>query len=233
MNMTCRLMVAVGVVLLSAGTAAAQTTSKTTETGTAQFTVAQVSGEVVAVDDNYVLVKIRPSGVQRWFSVSPDRKFIIDGQPKTVSQLAPGTMLTATAVTKTLPVTVRTTTITNGTVLNVTGRTLSVRLENGERRSYTGNRCRSASCRRACTSPAPRLSANRTRRFRRWQWLRARRPSSPGAAAAVLDHALPPPRQADGAIDHADHRVGLREVAPQLAGARVDVLAQQAETIAV
>jgi len=137
MNMTCRLMVAVGVVLLSAGTAAAQTTSKTTETGTAQFTVAQVSGEVVAVDDNYVLVKIRPSGVQRWFSVSPDRKFIIDGQPKTVSQLAPGTMLTATAVTKTLPVTVRTTTITNGTVLNVTGRTLSVRLENGERRSYT------------------------------------------------------------------------------------------------
>lgn len=137
MNMTCRLMVAVGVVLLSAGTAAAQTTSKTTETGTAQFTVAQVSGEVVAVDDNYVLVKIRPSGVQRWFSVSPDRKFIIDGQPKTVSQLAPGTMLTATAVTKTLPVTVRTTTITNGTVLNVSGRNLSVRLENGERRSYT------------------------------------------------------------------------------------------------
>jgi hypothetical protein len=137
MNMIYRLMVAAGVVLLLAGTAAAQTTSKATETGTAQFTVAQVSGEVVTVDDNYVLVKMRPSGVQRWFSVSPDRQFIIDGQPKTVSQLTPGTILTATAVTKTLPVTVRTTTITNGTVLNVSGRTLSVRLENGERRSYT------------------------------------------------------------------------------------------------
>jgi hypothetical protein len=136
MNMTCRLMVATGIALLLAGTATGQTTSKTTEMGTAQFTVAQVSGDVVTVDDNYVLVKMKPSGVQRWFSVSPDRQFIIDGQPKTVSQLAPGTMLTATAVTRTLPVTVRTTTITNGTVLNVSGRTLSVRLENGERRSY-------------------------------------------------------------------------------------------------
>src|SRR4051812_5808396 len=92
MSMTCRLMVATGVGLLLAGAAAAQTTSKATETGTAQFTVAQVSGDVVAVDDNYVLVKVRPSGVQRWFSVSPDRQFIIDGQPKTVSQLAPGTV---------------------------------------------------------------------------------------------------------------------------------------------
>ena len=137
MNMIYRLMGAAGVVLLLAETAAAQTTSKAIESGTAQFTVAQVSGEVVMVDGNYLLVKIRPSGVQRWFSVSPDRQFIIDGQPKTISQLTPGTILTATAVTKTLPVTVRTTTITNGTVLNVSGRNVSVRLENGERRSYT------------------------------------------------------------------------------------------------
>ena len=137
MNMIYRLMGAAGVVLLLAGTAAAQNTSKAIESGTAQFTVAQVSGEVVMVDGNYLLVKIRPIGVQRWFSVRPDRQFIIDGQPKTISQLTPGTVLTATAVTKTLPVTVRTTTITNGTVLNVSGRNLSVRLENGERRSYT------------------------------------------------------------------------------------------------
>jgi hypothetical protein len=137
MNVTHRAIVAMGVALILTGTASAQTTTTAKETGTAQFTVAQVSGDVVTVDDNYVLVKMRPSGVQRWFTVSPDRKFIIDGQPKTVSQLTPGTLLTATAVTKTLPVTVRTTTITNGTVLNVYGRTLSVRLENGERRSYT------------------------------------------------------------------------------------------------
>ena len=82
MNMIYRLMGAAGVVLLLAGTAAAQTTSKAIESGTAQFTVAQVSGEVVMVDGNYLLVKIRPSGVQRWFSVGPDRQFIIDGQPE-------------------------------------------------------------------------------------------------------------------------------------------------------
>jgi RNase P/RNase MRP subunit p29 len=137
MNKIHRLGFALGAVLLSAGMAAAQTTSKSTETGTAQFTVAQVTGEVVMVDGNYLLVKMRPSGVQRWFSVNNDRQFIIDGQAKTISQLTPGTVLTATAVTKTLPVTVRTTTITNGTVLNVSGRNVSVRLENGERRSYT------------------------------------------------------------------------------------------------
>ena len=137
MNKIHRLGFALGAVLLSAGMAAAQTTSKSTETGTAQFTVAQVTGEVVMVDGNYLLVKMRPSGVQRWFSVNNDRQFIIDGQTKTISQLTPGTVLTATAVTKTLPVTVRATTITNGTVLNVSGRNVSVRLENGERRSYT------------------------------------------------------------------------------------------------
>jgi RNase P/RNase MRP subunit p29 len=137
MKMIYRLIIAAGVVLLFAGTSAAQTTSKAMETGAAQFTVAQISGEVVMVDGNYLLVKIRPSGVQRWFSVNPDRQFIIDGQPKTIGQLTPGTVLTATAVTKMTPVTVRTTTITNGTVLNVSGRNVSVRLENGERRSYT------------------------------------------------------------------------------------------------
>jgi len=137
MNVIYRLMTAVGIVLLLAGTGTAQTTSKATEMSTAQFSVAQISGEVVMVDGNYLLVKIRPSGVQRWFNVSPDRQFIIDGQPKTINPLTPGTVLTATAVTKMTPVTVRTTTITNGTVLNVSGRTLSVRLENGERRSYT------------------------------------------------------------------------------------------------
>src|SRR6185369_8332695 len=75
MNVIYRLMTAVGIVLLLAGTGTAQTTSKATEMGTAQFSVAQISGEVVMVDGNYLLVKIRPSGVQRWFNVSPDRQF--------------------------------------------------------------------------------------------------------------------------------------------------------------
>ena len=49
-------------------------------------------------------------------------------------------------------------------------------------------------------------------------------------------HGLTPPcpseRQANGAVDDADHRVGLREVAPQLAAAGVQVLRQQADVVA-
>ena len=63
-------------------------------------------------------------------------EFIIDGQPKTVSQLAPGTVLTATIVTRVAPVTVRTISITNGTIVHVQGRSVSARLENGEVRSF-------------------------------------------------------------------------------------------------
>jgi hypothetical protein len=115
-----------------------KTTSKSTETGTAQFTVAQVTGEVVMVDGNYLLVKMRPSGVQRWFSVNNDRQFINRRTDKDdQSADSRNGSHRDWPFTKTLPVTVRTTTITNGTVLNVSGRNVSVRLENGERRSYT------------------------------------------------------------------------------------------------
>ena len=98
--------------------ATAQTTTESVEMGQAQYVVAQIKGEVAEVDGNYLLVKIAPNGVYRWFNVSPDRQFIIDGQSKAVGQLTPGTLLKATIVTKTQPVTLRTTTITNGTVLS-------------------------------------------------------------------------------------------------------------------
>jgi hypothetical protein len=131
-----RLMVAAGLLLL-AGTAAAQTTSKSVVVGEPKYTVSQMTGTVVAVDGSSLLAKLAPSGTYRWFSVSPDRQFVIDGQPKTIGQLTPGTVLTATVVTKTLPIDVRTTTITNGTILDVNGRHVTVRLESGERRSFT------------------------------------------------------------------------------------------------
>ena len=131
-----RLMVTAGLLLL-AGTAAAQTTSKSVVVGEPKYDVSQMTGTVVAVDGSSLLAKMAPSGTYRWFNVSPDRQFVIDGQPKTIGQLTPGTVLTATVVTKTLPVDVRTTTITNGTILDVHGRHVTVRLESGERRSFT------------------------------------------------------------------------------------------------
>lgn len=131
-----RLIVAAGLLLL-VGTTAAQTTSKSIVVGEPTYAVVQLTGSVVSVDGNSLLVIMAPGGSYRWFAVSPDRKFIIDGQPKTVGQLVPGTVLTATVVTKTLPIDVRTTTITNGTVLDVNGRNLTVRLESGDRKTYT------------------------------------------------------------------------------------------------
>src|SRR5262245_33735963 len=118
--------------LLFAGTAGAQTTTTTREAGTTQYAVAQATGEVIVTDGNALLVKMRPSGDLRWFNVSPDRKFVIDGQPKTIGQLAPGTVLTATVVTKTEAVNLRTTTVTNGTIVHIQGRSVSIRLDNGE-----------------------------------------------------------------------------------------------------
>ena len=128
----------VGVMALTAGPLA-QTTSKTTEaTGAPSVTKSQMSGEVVLVDQNNVLVRMQPSGQYRIFTVAPTRQFMIDGQPKTVNQLTPGTVLTATITTTAQPVTDRTTTVTNGTVWFVDKNTnhLIVTLPNGENRWY-------------------------------------------------------------------------------------------------
>jgi hypothetical protein len=60
----------------------------------------------------------------------------VDGKPMTLKQLAPGTILTATTTTTTQPITVRTTTVTNGTVWYVQGNYAIITLENGENREY-------------------------------------------------------------------------------------------------
>src|SRR5688572_15252913 len=98
-----QLLMAAGLLLL-AGTAAPQTTSKSVVVGEPKYAIGQMSGTVVAVDGNSLLAKMEPSGTYRWFTIPPDRQFVIDGQPKTIGQLTPGTALTATVVTKTLPV---------------------------------------------------------------------------------------------------------------------------------
>jgi hypothetical protein len=129
-------MASVGVMALTAGPLAQ---TKTTEpTGTAKATTSTMTGEVVLVDGNNVLVKMQPNNQYRIFTVQPERQFIIDGTPKTVRELTPGTVLTATVTTTAQPVTDRTTTVTNGTVMFVDKQTnhLIVRLDNGESRSY-------------------------------------------------------------------------------------------------
>ena len=95
-----------------------------------------------SVDGNWLLVKMQPSGLYRIFNVQPGRQFIIDGQTKLISDLTPGTVLTASVVTTSQPVTERTTTVTDGTVWYVSGNYVIVTLANGENHEYKCRRRR-------------------------------------------------------------------------------------------
>jgi hypothetical protein len=114
----------------------AQTTTTTREAGTAQVTTSEITGEVVLVDGNILLARMVPSGQYRMFNTQPGVKATVDGKPKTLKELTPGTILTATTTTTTQPITVRTTTVTNGTVWYVQNRYVILTLENGENREY-------------------------------------------------------------------------------------------------
>ena len=124
-----------GLIALAIGLQA-QTVTTTKKSGSAKVHSSRMTGEVVAVEGNLLLAKMRPSGTYRVFNVQPGRQFKIDGQTKLIGDLKPGTVLTARVVTRTLPVTIRTTTVTNGTVWYVAAPYLIVTLENGQNREY-------------------------------------------------------------------------------------------------
>ncbi len=68
--------------------------------------------------------------------MQPGREFLIDGQKKLIGDLRPGTMLTAMIITRTTPVTARTTATLNGTVWWVQGNFVILTLANGEHKEY-------------------------------------------------------------------------------------------------
>jgi hypothetical protein len=136
--MTSRLAITIGVSLfVTAVGLGAQTATTTKETGKTEVTTEQITGEVVLVDGNVLLARMQPSGQYRMFNIQPSQQFTVDGKSKRMSDLTPGTFLTATAVTTTQPITVRTTTVTNGTVWYVQGNYVIITLENGQQREYT------------------------------------------------------------------------------------------------
>jgi hypothetical protein len=136
--MTTRHIIIAGLTILSITTSlAAQTTTKSKTKGAKAVTGAtSMTGAVVSVDGNWLLVRMQPSGLYRIFNVQPGRQFIIDGQTKLIGDLTPGTVLTASVVTTTQPVTERTTTVTDGTVWYVSGNYVIVTLANGENHEY-------------------------------------------------------------------------------------------------
>ena len=126
----------VAVVALVAGLQAQATTTKTKSKGAASFISTTMTGEVVLVDGNWLLVKMQGSGQYRTFVVPASQQFMIDGQTRHVADLKPGTILTATVMTKKQSVTVRTTSVANGTVWYASGNYVILTLANGENREF-------------------------------------------------------------------------------------------------
>lgn len=113
-------------------------TTKERVPGAASVKTEQLRGTVVYAEGNRLVVKMS-SGDLRTFEVPPSRRFIIDGQERTVNELQPGTKLTATVTTTTTPVTERTTTVGSGKVWYVAGNTVILTLPNNENRMYKVN----------------------------------------------------------------------------------------------
>ena len=100
----------------------------------AQQTTYEVrSGTVVTTFDNKLVVKLT-NGETKEYTIPDGFKFNVDGKQLSLSELQPGTQLTATIKTTHTPETVKTVTVRNGEVLKVTGNTLWYR-EDGVNKS--------------------------------------------------------------------------------------------------
>ena len=86
------------------GTLQAQAQPPQTVRGTPEVATVKMTGEVVRVQGNWLLAKMEPLGNLSLFDVQPGREFIVDGQPKHIADLRPGTVLTGSITTKTTPV---------------------------------------------------------------------------------------------------------------------------------
>jgi hypothetical protein len=132
-----QLIITAAALLAMAGPLTGQTTSTSQKTkGSVHVEATRMTGVVEWAQGNTLVVKMKPKGDYRVFAVPPDRQFDIDGQIRHVGDVKVGTVLTATVMTTTQPVTVRTTSVLNGTVAFVQGNYVVLTLENGENHEY-------------------------------------------------------------------------------------------------
>jgi len=136
--MTRHRIIFTGVTLLAmTGSLWAQTKSTTEKKkGSVHVESTRMTGVVDWIEGNTLVARMRPNGDYRVFIVPPDRQFDIDGQIRHIADLKRGTVLTATVTTTTQPVTVRTTSVLNGTVWWAQGDYVVLTLENGEQKEY-------------------------------------------------------------------------------------------------
>jgi hypothetical protein len=115
--------------------ASGQTTAQTSTRGTPEVTTRKLSGTVVQVDGNQLLVKLT-SGEVRMFTPPADSKFTIDGKDMRLSELQPGTKLNATYTETSTPVTDRTVQTITGKVWYVAAPNVILTLPSGENRQF-------------------------------------------------------------------------------------------------
>jgi LPXTG-motif cell wall-anchored protein len=130
-----------GAIVLFVATATARTPQTTTQQikGAPTVTTETLKGEVVKVEGNTLVVKMSTGGLRTFNDIPDSRKAVVDGKEVGVRDLQPGTKLTAT-ITKTMtPITVRTTTVANGTVWYVAGTTVILQSPSGENKQYNVN----------------------------------------------------------------------------------------------
>lgn len=99
------------------------------ETVTIEF-----KGEVLKVDGTTVVIKMLPDGEIRTTDVDPAREMVVDGETITVKDLKEGTVLSAKVDVMPSDETV---TQVSGTVMHIVAKTVVVRLDSGEVKSYT------------------------------------------------------------------------------------------------
>ncbi len=121
---------------LTVAVVAQETTTKKEIKGKSTVTSTQLKGTVMHVEGNDVVIKMS-TGEIKHVTVSPERKFTIDGKETTVRNLTPGTTLTGTYTTTTTPVTERTTQTVSGKVWYASGPTVIITLPGGVNKKYT------------------------------------------------------------------------------------------------
>jgi hypothetical protein len=119
------------------GMAVAQPTSvsRSRTRGEAQVTTKELSGTVVHVEGNQLVVQMS-TGELQFFTPPPERRFIIDGKELRTSELKPGTKLNATYTEAVTPVTERTVESLSGKVWYAAGPSVILTLPSGENRKY-------------------------------------------------------------------------------------------------
>ena len=111
-----------------------QTTKSATMTGSTSST-REVSGTVLAVDGNTLLVKMS-TGEVRTIVASDSQRALINGREVAARDLQVGTKLKATITTTTTSLIERTTTVGSGKVWYVAAPNVILTLPNGENRQY-------------------------------------------------------------------------------------------------